>query len=144
MLFIFDQRNLKRTKYNTAITYKSSPSFLYILYSVHTFYQFSLVLFEDFFFRFSFFFKRQEEGLCLEYCDSGLWTVYARGSTRGSSSPRDSSSFFSSVLARELRLFWAPIYRVAYTGFVKLVGWRRIKKVHFNHLHMQSQWWLCA
>jgi len=39
MLFIFfDQRNLKRTKYNTAITYKSSPSFLYILYSVHTFF----------------------------------------------------------------------------------------------------------
>ena len=37
MLLIFDQRNLKRTKYNTAITYKSSPSFLYILYSVHTF-----------------------------------------------------------------------------------------------------------
>lgn len=28
MLFVFDQKeNLKRTKYNTAITYKSSPSF---------------------------------------------------------------------------------------------------------------------
>lgn len=49
MLLIFDQRNLKRTKYNTAITYKSSPSFLYILYSVHTFYQFSHTLFIDFF-----------------------------------------------------------------------------------------------
>lgn len=49
MLFIFDQRNLKRTKYNTAITYKSSPSFLYILYSVHTFYQFSFTLFVKFF-----------------------------------------------------------------------------------------------
>lgn len=56
MLFIFDQRNLKRTKYNTAITYKSSPSFLYILYSVHTFYQFSLKLFKDFFLHFFFFF----------------------------------------------------------------------------------------
>lgn len=38
MLLISDQNDLKRTKYNTAITYKSSPSFLYILYSVHTFF----------------------------------------------------------------------------------------------------------
>lgn len=56
MLLIFDQRNLKRTKYNTAITYKSSPSFLYILYSVHTFYQFSLTFFIDFFVFLSFLF----------------------------------------------------------------------------------------
>lgn len=35
MLFIFDQRNLKRTKYNTAITYKSSPSFC-TFYTVFT------------------------------------------------------------------------------------------------------------
>lgn len=54
MLFIFDQRNLKRTKYNTAITYKSSPSFC-TFYTVFTlFYQFSLTLFYFFFvFRFS-------------------------------------------------------------------------------------------
>lgn len=42
-----------------------------------------------------------------------------------SSSPADSSSFFSSVLARELRLLWAPMYSVAYTGLVKFVGWSR-------------------
>ncbi|PWA28702.1 hypothetical protein CCH79_00014873 [Gambusia affinis] len=41
----------------------------------------------------------------------------------GHSCPRR-SSFFSSVLARELRLLWAPMYRVAYTGLVKLVGCR--------------------
>lgn len=63
MLFIFDQRNLKRTKYNTAITYKSSPSFLYILYSVHTFCQFSLTLFIDFFVSFCFSFKGKKKGL---------------------------------------------------------------------------------
>lgn len=34
--------------------------------------------------------------------------LYASGSTM-SSSPADSSSFFSSVLARELRLLWAPM-----------------------------------
>lgn len=53
-----------------------------------------------------------------------------------SSSTWERSSFFSSVLARELRLLWAPMYRVAYTGFVKLVGcgvkkmtrWLRQKK----------------
>lgn len=39
-----------------------------------------------------------------------------------SSSPWESNSFFSSVLARELWLLWAPMYRVAYTGLVKLVG----------------------
>lgn len=62
MLLIFDQRNLKRTKYNTAITYKSSPSFLYILYSVHTF--FFLAIFSHLLsiFCFVFLFKRQEEG----------------------------------------------------------------------------------
>lgn len=68
MLFVFDQRNLKRTKYNTAITYKSSPSFLYILYSVHMVYQFSLTLFIDFFVQF--FFKRQEWG--------GVWNSVIR------------------------------------------------------------------
>lgn len=107
MLFIFDQRNLKRTKYNTAITYKSSPSFLYILYSVHTFLSIFSHTFKDFFsfIFFIFLFLKARRGMCLEYYDSGLQTVYAKGSTRGSSSPRDSSSFFSSVLARELRLF---------------------------------------
>ncbi|TNN82488.1 hypothetical protein EYF80_007323 [Liparis tanakae] len=44
-----------------------------------------------------------------------------------SSSPWERSSFFSSVLARELRLLWAPMYRVAYTGLVKLVGCRAKK-----------------
>lgn len=61
--------------------------------------------------------------------------VYARGSLM-SSSTWERSSFFSSVLARELRLLWAPMYRVAYTGLVKLVGcgvkkitrWLRQKK----------------
>lgn len=53
MLFIFDQRNLKRTKYNTAITYKSSPSFLYILYSVHTFLSILSHTFYHFLFSFS-------------------------------------------------------------------------------------------
>lgn len=48
---------------------------------------------------------------------------YARGSARSSSAPRDSSSRFSSVLASEFRLLWAPMYSVAYTGLVKLVGW---------------------
>lgn len=47
--------------------------------------------------------------------------LYAIGSLM-SSSPWESSSFFSSVLARELWLLWAPMYRVAYTGLVKLVG----------------------
>lgn len=44
MLLISDQNDPIRTNYNTAITYKSSPSFLYILYSVHTFFckQFAL------------------------------------------------------------------------------------------------------
>lgn len=62
MLFVFDQRNLKRTKYNTAITYKSSPSFLYILYSVHMVYQFSLTLFIDFFL-FNFSLKGKNRGV---------------------------------------------------------------------------------
>lgn len=47
--------------------------------------------------------------------------LYASGSLM-SSSPWESSSFFSSVLASELWLLWAPMYRVAYTGLVKLVG----------------------
>lgn len=86
--------------------------FLYILYSVHTFFKlFSLA-------RVSICFKGKKRGVSgISWC-----AVYARGSTSGSSSPRDSSSLFSSVLARELRLLWAPMYRVAYTGFVKLVG----------------------
>lgn len=49
--------------------------------------------------------------------------LYASGSLM-SSSPWERSSFFSSVLAKELRLLWAPMYRVAYTGLVKLVGCR--------------------
>lgn len=49
MLLISDQNNLKRTKYNTAITYKSSPSFLYILYSVHTIFVSNLLSHDDFF-----------------------------------------------------------------------------------------------
>lgn len=57
MLLISDQNDLKRTKYNTAITYKSSPSFLYILYSVHTFFFVSNLLSrDDFFCLFLFFF----------------------------------------------------------------------------------------
>lgn len=52
--------------------------------------------------------------------------LYANGSLM-SSSPWERSSFFSSVLARELRLLWAPMYRVAYTGLVKLVGCRAKK-----------------
>lgn len=38
---------------------------------------------------------------------------YAKGSEKSSSPPRDSSSRFSSVLAREFLLLWAPIYKVA-------------------------------
>lgn len=73
MLLISDQNDLKRTKYNTAITYKSSPSFLYILYSVHTFFVSNLLSHDDFFLFISlflfflfFFFTRQEEGVRLK------------------------------------------------------------------------------
>lgn len=68
--------------------------FLYILYSVHTFFKlFPLA-------RVSICFKGKKRGVSgISWC-----AVYARGSTSGSSSPRDSSSLFSSVLARELRL----------------------------------------
>lgn len=66
MLLISDQNDLKRTKYNTAITYKSSPSFLYILYSVHTFFVSNLLSHDDFFvhfFLFSFLYKARRRGV---------------------------------------------------------------------------------
>ena len=113
----------QRTKYNTAITYKSSPSF----------YTFYTAVSLSFFFVCCFFLpigKRHLKRVCmLSQWGAGQGEAlgrvlsYASGSLR-SSSPWESSSFFSSVLAREERLVWAPMYRVAYTGLVKLVGCR--------------------
>lgn len=68
MLLISDQNDLKRTKYNTAITYKSSPSFLYILYSVHTFFckQFALTWWFFFFISLFFLFYKARRGGAFE------------------------------------------------------------------------------
>lgn len=73
-MFFFNQRNLLRTKYNTAITYKSSPSFLYIFafYSVHTLAIHHAFFIVDFLLLFSFSSKRQEVGSILEYSDPAV------------------------------------------------------------------------
>lgn len=67
---LWPEESSKELNYNTAITYKSSPSFLYILYSVHTFF---FHTFYWFFLIVLFFFKRAERRVGLKTKYSGLF-----------------------------------------------------------------------